>query len=237
MVREKVAQEGITREIEYSEDHWKRFHGIRSELKIILKSINPLFPNFYGSIARGDIKPTSDIDIIFLDTKSEFQIEQFLSDLGLLLIDRKIVQATPLSVIKAQMEFKGRYDVAITWPLISFLPREVEFYYFGGIASLKDVEQEIRISGINKQLLFVEPTSSGHVETRIDDQNIASYAKKLKISVETIKERKRVLVRRDKFGRTGVFFKKNLQPEQSFGQALKELVDRNPASKRRVRMK
>ncbi|MHA1252480.1 MAG: nucleotidyltransferase domain-containing protein, partial [Candidatus Helarchaeota archaeon] len=62
-------------------------------------------------------------------------------------------------------------------------------------------------------------------------------AKKLKISIETVLERIRVLEHRDKVGRTGVFLKRMLRPDESFGEVLNQIKDSNPATRRRIRRK
>jgi hypothetical protein len=82
--------------------------------------------------------------------------------------------------------------------------------------------------------MFVEPTSEGHVEsTVVGCEEVV--AKRLGVSVETVLDRVRVLLRRDEVGRTGVFVKRELGAGETFELALKKLADENPAVRRRMR--
>jgi len=42
-------------------------------------------------------------------------------------------------------------------------------------------------------------------------------------------------LKRDEVGRTGVFIKKELAPDETFEMALKKLADDNPAVRRRIK--
>jgi predicted nucleotidyltransferase len=235
MPREKVAAHYITREIKYKTQIWEIF---RQKRKIALELMNALdkFDSFiHGSIARGDIKPTSDIDIIIPHIIDEYQLIQPIESIKFEIIERWLVQATPLSGIKANLVLTP--EITITIPLIPFYPRELQFYDFGGKVGLGEVQQGIRVPGINKQLLLVAPTDYGHVESRVTEQNAGQVSKLLGISISTILERIRVLERRDKVGRTGMYLKRLIPPSKSFGQVLKEISSQFPASRRRIRRK
>ncbi|MFX1298895.1 MAG: nucleotidyltransferase domain-containing protein [Promethearchaeota archaeon] len=237
MVREKVAKEYLEKEQEYGSDHWNWFYKLRKIGIIVLKALKIFSPLLHGSIARGDITRTSDIDIIIPSQVKEFQISIAMSSLDYEPIERWIVQATPLSAIKGVLIYTP--TLSITFPLIPFYPREYEFYYFGGALSFDEISQNMdkRVQGINKQLLFIEPTEKGHKEYRITAENANIIAKILNISIDTILERIRVLKRRDKVGRTGIFKKRLLKPSESFGEVLKEIADSDPASRRRIKRK
>ncbi|MDH5447685.1 MAG: DNA polymerase subunit beta, partial [Candidatus Bathyarchaeota archaeon] len=60
-------------------------------------------------------------------------------------------------------------------------------------------------------------------------------AKLLRISLETVLDRVRALLRRDKIGRTGVFIEKELAPDETFEMALKRLVETRPEVRRRLK--
>ena len=47
-------------------------------------------------------------------------------------------------------------------------------------------------------------------------------------------DRVRALTRRDEVGRTGVFLKRELGPDECFEEVLRRLADRNPAVRKRV---
>ncbi|MCY0883361.1 MAG: nucleotidyltransferase domain-containing protein, partial [Acidianus infernus] len=56
-------------EIEYTEEQWKLFNEKRKRAKEILETLyyKGIKGYAYGSIARGDVKKTSDIDIIVFE--------------------------------------------------------------------------------------------------------------------------------------------------------------------------
>jgi predicted nucleotidyltransferase len=62
-----------------------------------------------------------------------------------------------------------------------------------------------------------------------------AVANLLGISLNTVLDRVRALLRRDEVGRTGVFIEKELAPDETFEQALKQLADQNPAVRRRTK--
>ncbi len=237
MVREQVAQEYLEEEYEYALEHWDMLDELREIAFPVLEALKPFNPLLHGSVARGDISKTSDIDIIIPSKIPEFQITVAVSSLNYTPIERWLVQATPLAAIKGVLVYSP--TLSITFPLIPFYPREYEFYAFGGALSFEELSQnrKIRVPGINKKLLFVEPTEKGHKEYRVTSENASIIAKVLNINIETILERIRVLERRSRVGRTGIFKKRLLSPSESFGEVLKEIAASDPASRRRIKRK
>jgi predicted nucleotidyltransferase len=237
VVREKVAPEYLEQECQYSPEHWDLFQNLRSTAYAALKALQTFSPLIHGSIARGDISKTSDIDIIIPYQISEFQITGNLSDYEP--VERWIVQATPLAAIKGVIIFSVAPELSVTFPLVPFYPRENEFYTFGGVLGYQDLTHDImkRVPGINKQLFFIDPTEKGHREYRVTSENASIIAKNLNISIDTIYERIRVLERRDKVGRTGIFKKRLLSPSEAFGEVLREISASDPASRRRIKRK
>lgn len=235
MPREKVAPEYIEREILYNDQHWEIFYQKRELAHDIMKVLSNFTPFVHGSIARGDVKSSSDIDIIFPQSMDEYQLIQPLETINYDIKERWLEQATPLSAIKAHLVLSP--EITITIPLIPFYPRELEFYDFGGKIGLSEVKNRIRVPGINKKLLLITPNEHGHTEYRVTEQNAGIAAKILGISISTILERIRVLERRDKIGRTGMYIKRLVPPDQSFGQVLNEISSNIPASRRRIRRK
>ncbi len=233
MVREKVAGEADFAKIRYNEEHWKILREKREKAKTILETIPNLSPRIYGSIARGDVTPQSDIDIVIPFSIDEYQLLPVLDNLNAgRLLNRDVVQATPLAALKAVITFSD--EISLTFPLVQLFPREHDFYKFGGSINLDGIKTNTRVPGINKKLLLVEPTSEGHTETRITRDNASSAAKLLDITIDTIYERIRVLERRDKVGRTGIFLKRSLGPDESFSEVLRQIESTNPAAKRRI---
>jgi hypothetical protein len=236
-MREKLASFADQEEVFYIDDHWNLFKKLRDITYNILDQLKSLYPIVHGSIARGDIHEKSDIDVAFLKPLSEFKIISNLNgDLNGDPMERWIIQATPLSAIKGVLVF-DQYN--ISFPLIPLYPQEEEFYKFGGSLTFNDIgdEKYKRIPGVNKKLLFIQPTEQGHIETRISPKNAGRFAKILNIKMDTILERMRVLERRNKVGRTGVFLKRILMPEESFGEVLSQIERSNPATRRRIQRK
>ncbi len=110
---------------------------------------------------------------------------------------------------------------------------EREFYRFGGEADLRTLEEGLRVPGVDKRLMLVEPTAEGHRESTVvgREELVASL---LGISVETVLDRVHALLRRDTVGRTGVFIKQELSASETFEMALRRLADGNPAVRRRL---
>ncbi|RJS93913.1 DNA polymerase subunit beta [Candidatus Bathyarchaeota archaeon] len=191
-----------------------------------------IFSIVHGSIARGDVSEKSDIDIFIPDIISSFLVESALERVGIPISRRVLIQATPTYSIKAYIEIEeGR---SISFPLSKLRKTEREFYKFGGEATLEMLKQNIRSMGVDKRLMLIEPTSEGHIESSIIGRE-NEVAKLLGISVETVLDRVRILRRRDKIGRTGLFIERELSSEETFESALKELSERNPAVRRRLR--
>ncbi|NVM30714.1 MAG: nucleotidyltransferase domain-containing protein [Candidatus Helarchaeota archaeon] len=239
MVREKIAPEYLENEREYESDHWEHFQRLRAVARPVLEALRTLSPLLHGSIARGDISKTSDIDVIIPYQVSEFQINVAMNAINYEPAERWLVQATPLSAIKGVIVFSTSPELTITFPLIPFYPREHEFYHFGGALGFDDLAQDIniRVPGVDKQLLFIEPTEKGHEEYRVTTDNANLIAKILNISIDTILERIRVLERRNEKGRTGIFKKRLVKPSEAFGAVLKEIAETDPASRRRIKRK
>ncbi|MBS3815868.1 MAG: nucleotidyltransferase, partial [Hadesarchaea archaeon] len=122
----------------------------------------------------------------------------------------------------------------ITIPLLEPKKLESEFYQFGGAIGLNEIKNEERASGVDKRLVLVEPTEKGHLESQVIGRE-GEVAKKLGVSIEIVEERVQVLTRRNEIGRTGVFLKRELSPEENFEAVFKEIIDENPEVKRRVK--
>jgi len=221
-------------EVIYDEKHWGLLRRLRAEAIKIMNALNDLriFSIAHGSIARGDVSEKSDIDIFIPDVVSSFLVEMALERAGISISKRVLVQATPTYSIKAYIEIdEGR---SVSFPLAKLRKTEREFYKFGGEATLEMLKEEIRTPGVDKRLMLIEPTAEGHIESSIIGRE-NEVAKLLGVSVETVLDRVRALKRRDKIGRTGLFIEKELLPEETFESALKELAEKNPAVRRRLR--
>ena len=92
---------------------------------------------------------------------------------------------------------------------------EREFYRFGGEANLDQLKGDVRVAGVDKRLMLIEPTATGHVESSIIGREEFA-AKILGVSAETVLDRVHTLMKRDTVGRTGVFVKRELAPDETF---------------------
>ncbi len=218
----------------YDRDRWNLFRGLRSNTiqtmeilhKFHLRSI------VHGSIARGDVSETSDIDLFLPDPPSSFMIETALERSGVQISRRMVVQATPLYAVKGHLEIDKQR--CITFPMVKLHPVEKDFYKFGGEASLSMLKKDIRVPGVDKRLMLIEPTLEGHVESTIVGREEA-VANLLGLSLNTVLDRVHALLRRDEVGRTGVFIERELSPDETFELVLKKLADQNPAVRRRLK--
>lgn len=191
-----------------------------------------IFSVVHGSVARGDVTPKSDIDVFIPQVLSSFIIETALARAGIPINRRVLVQATPTYSLKGCIEIDEQKTVS--FPLSRMRKTEREFYMFGGEATLGMLREGIRTLGVDKRLMLIEPTSVGHVEGTIIGRE-EQVAKTLGISVETVLDRVRVLTRRDKIGRTGLFIERELLPDETFESVLKKLADKKPEVRRRLR--
>ena len=152
-----------------------------------------------------------------------FQIEFNLNQHGFENYFREIIMATPQDSIKLYIHLSELE--CITLPLTKLNRNSEEFYKFGGKINLEQLNNNIRVPGIDKRLVYIKPNQYGHEEFSIID-NEAIAVKELGINIKTVLERKKVLLRREKHGRTGVFLKRKLDFHESTEAVLKELANK-----------
>ena len=222
------------KEVTYSADRWEILEQLRKRTLQVMKNLQScnLQATVHGSLPRGDVTQTSDIDLFISNPGSSFAVETALERLGFQVLERKIIQATPLYALKGYLELDGQ--TSLSFPLVKMRRVEKEFYRFGGEATVSVLEKNQRVLGVDKRLMLIEPTAKGHIESTVVNKE-KEVAKLLGISPTTVLDRVRALMRRDKVGRTGVYIEKELNPDQTFEQAMKKLADRNPAVRRRIR--
>lgn len=229
----KPARPGETMEVEYDDEHWRLLGSLREEAAKVMKALMKVqIDSFtYGSIARGDVSDKSDIDIFIPDPPASFRIEVALENAQIPILKRSIVQATPHYVLKGVVEIGENRSVS--FPLVKLRDVERGFYKFAGEASMSILIGNIRVPGVDKRLMLIEPTAKGHIENSIIGRE-EETARLLGVSIETVRERVRILLRREKIGRTGIFVDRELYPDETFELALKRLAEQNPAVRRRV---
>ena len=218
----------------YDEKRWRLLNQLRAEAIELMDALNSMhiFSIVHGSIARGDVTEKSDIDIFIPDVIPSFLVETALERAGIPISERILVQATPTYSIKAYIGIDERRSVS--FPLSKLRKTEREFYKFGGEATLEMLRRGVRVPGVDKRLMLIEPTEDGHIESSILGRE-GEVAKLLGISIETVLDRVRTLTRRDRIGRTGLFIERRLASNETFELVLKELAERNPAVRRRLR--
>lgn len=222
------------KEVQYNSARWallKEFRAKATEVMTALEQFH-MHPIVHGSIARGDVTKKSDVDVFVAEPPSSFILESALEKANLPIISRFIVQATPNYAMKGNIMVDEK--ASVSFPLMSMRRVEREFYRFGGEASLNQLRENMRVAGVDKRLMLIEPTEAGHVENSILGRE-EHVAKVLGISVETVLDRVHALMKRDEVGRTGVFIKRELAVDETFELALKKMAEENPAVRRRMR--
>jgi len=232
-MREKVVIKGDSKKVIYTQEHWKLLFDLRNKAKKIMKILeeNGIKCLVHGSIARGDVHKKSDIDILIPYPIPSYRVEIIIEEMNMTIVSKRLMQATPLHVMKAQIELQD--NIILTFPLFEMRKLEREFYKFGGEADLQDLMNNVRKPGVSKKLLLIEPIEEGHIESPVIGRE-EYVSEKIGVSIDIVKERVRVLTRRDKIGRTGVYFNYILAPDENFEEAFKRILDREPAIRRRL---
>lgn len=222
--------------VSYSPSQWTLFKGLRKNASEILEGLGPWKSSaqVHGSLARGDVDDKSDIDVLLPSEVSTQLVEAGLEAVGFEVFEREIAQATPVHSPKAHLYLDPERKRSITIPLTPLRKLELEFYKFGGTVNSSDIRGEVRRPGCTKKLTLIEPTEDGHVESTVLGRE-AEVARLLQISVDIVRERVRVLTRRDSIGRTGVFLKISVPDGVSLEEALKMEAKENPALRRTLR--
>jgi len=222
-------------EVVYNAKRWKLLDELRAKTLEIMEALEHgnINPIVHGSIARGDVSGDSDIDVFIAEPPSSFVIETALEHAGLTINRRFLVQATPSYAVKGYIELDPKR--VVSFPLLKLRPTEREFYRFSGEATLQTLRDSVRVAGVDKRLMLIEPTPKGHVESTVVGRE-ETVARLLHISVDTVLDRVHALLRRDEVGRTGVFIERELSSEETFEMVLKQLADQNPAVRRRLKL-
>jgi len=221
-------------EIVYDKRRWKLLKQLREKAVQMMETLDKchLRSIVHGSLARGDVSETSDIDVFLPSPPSSFVIETSLERHGFPVIQRTIIQATPAYALKGYIGLDPQ--TSLSFPLVKLRPVEKDFYRFSGEATLSALKENRRVLGVDKRLMLIEPTKQGHIETAVVGQE-EEAANLLGVSLNTVLDRVHALLRRDEIGRTGVFIEKELSPNETFEQAMKKLADQNPAVRRRTK--
>jgi len=225
-----------TTEVAYGNERWAFLSQLREKAASIISALESrhIEAIVHGSIARGDVRKESDVDLFIPNPPSSFQIETAIEQAQIPVAARAVIQATPAYAMKGYIEIDSA--TTISFPLMELRRVEREFYRFSGEANIVQLKAKVRIVGVDKRLMLIQPTEKGHVESSIIGRE-EQTAKTLGVAVETVLDRVHALMKRDAVGRTGVFVKKELTSEETFELALKRLAAENPAVRRRLKIK
>ncbi|MEM4699427.1 MAG: nucleotidyltransferase domain-containing protein [Candidatus Nezhaarchaeales archaeon] len=224
----KPVLRGDSVEVVYRPWRWSLLEGLRARAAEVMRALETsgIQAIVHGSVARGDVTHKSDIDVVIPHPIQSFKVEVALRSRGLVPVEKVVAMATPIHAIKAHLYLDER--TCVTFPLVELTKLEREFYRFGGEIGLGDVERGVRVAGVDKRLMLISPTPRGHIESPIKGRE-EEVARLLGVSVDIVKERVRVLMRRDEVGRTGIYLKRKLAIDECFEEVLAKLRDADPA--------
>ena len=97
------------RKVIYDEKNWELLSSIRSKALTVMERISDFQPILYGSVARGDVHKSSDIDFCIEHIPETYLLEMALDELGIK--ERSIIQATPWHLVKGSITQIGRAHV------------------------------------------------------------------------------------------------------------------------------
>ncbi|RLG62573.1 DNA polymerase subunit beta [Candidatus Geothermarchaeota archaeon] len=223
-----ICRPGEWRGVIYNKDRidlLKKFRreAIKISKPLYLRGLNPYV---YGSVARGDVNPNSDIDIIILRYVSPFLIESTLESYGFEIRNKVIIQATPYNTPKVYYWLDDYGKKVVSYLLKKLTSNEISFYRFGGMIDYNSLGSLRRVPGVDKRLMLIQPTNDGHIETCIIGRE--GWASKiLSIPESIVNERVYMLSKREIYGRTGVFLEYTLSPGEDIAMAIKYLKNRN----------
>ncbi len=232
----KVEKRRDNLEIVYSDERWKQLCRLRESSKLLLKTLKiaQIDAVVHGSVARGDVRHGSDIDAFISHPPSSFQIENALEQAKFRATRRVLIQATPLYAMKAYIEVGD--STTVSFPLMNLRRVERELYKYSGEVDLDQLGSDVRVTGVDKRLMLIEPIAKGHVESSVLGRE-TQVAKKLGVALETVVDRVHALTKRDEVGRTGIFLTHELSPDETFEMALNRIAEKNPAVRRRLSAK
>lgn len=222
--------------VEYTEGRWRLLRTLRAEAEEMMRPLHEAHIDaaVYGSIARGDVRDGSDIDIWMASPPSPTVVQAVLERRGARIRRREIIQATPSYAAKAYLYTEP--DRGYSLPLVELRASEAEFYRFAGSLRYPQLQTLARVPGVDKRLMLIEPTETGHRESTIQGRE-GRVAGLLGVDIKIVQERVRTLERRGKVGRTGVYIKRVLADDEDFGAVFEDLAASKPALRRRIRQK
>ena len=123
----KPTRQGEYREVTYASARWEKLRALREKAIWVMSALDAfhLRSLTHGSIARGDVKLGSDVDVFIPEVQNSFQVEIALEKAQIPINTRLIVQATPNYAMKAQIEIDE--TTTVSFPLMEMRRVEREF--------------------------------------------------------------------------------------------------------------
>ena len=223
----KIEKPGTRRVVYYTEDRWRIFKEKRIEAYRLLKILKNYQPIIYGSIARGDVNKDSDIDIVLLNTTSYSIVRYVLESEGYKIFNLELVQATPKTTPRLCIYLDIEEKICISVPLSKLQKNEEEFYKYSGMLTYDDIVKNmyIRVPGVDKRLMLIIPTDFGHIEESIIGREY-EVSKILNVDPSIIFEREKMLIKRSEKGRTGLYIRISINPEDSVEEVVRRILER-----------
>lgn len=187
----------------------------------------------HGSVARGDVDEDSDVDVALLSPAPVGMVQLCLERRGFSVSSLVLVQPTPIHSPKVYIYLDPFEEQVVTVPLVELEPVEKEFYRFSGCLTIDQLAKDLRVPGVNKELMLIEPTPRGHIEIPVIG-NEGYVAKKLGVSLTVVLDRVRALTRRREEGHTGLFIEIEIPVGKSVEEVVEELCRENKLFRQRV---
>ncbi|MEM2064760.1 MAG: hypothetical protein QXS28_07845 [Candidatus Caldarchaeum sp.] len=221
------------RDVVYSESRWRLLKTLRARALSVMTHLerHGFHGLVYGSVARGDVSPSSDVEV-FIPQVVPLQLLEYTVSLLQRVERRVLVQATPYYAAKAYLYLNERDTVSA--PMVPLNRDEEGFYVLAGSLTLDELRRDVRKPGINKALNLIIPTDEGHVEKPLME-NFHEAVKVLNVSPDILTSRVKVLLRRREKGRTGVFQSVELGEDLSFEEAFRMLLAKSARLRKRAR--
>ena len=197
----------LVREVVYSADHWELLALKRSKAASVMEALlrcGILNAVVHGSVARGDVRRGSDVDVALTRPYPHGLVRACLEEHGFRIYSVRIVQATPRHTPKVYTYLDPEEEVTVSNPLSDLQGVEIEYFRFSGMVDLQGLRRGVRVLGVNKALRLIEPVEWGHREYEVRSFEWI-VARRLGISIETVLDRVEAISRRSVEGRGGLY--------------------------------
>ncbi len=211
------------REVIYTESHWKLLEEKRLKALKILECLQSFECVVHGSVARGDVRIDSDVEIAFLKSSSPYMIITKLEQCGFNIHHYELIVATPKTTPKLYIYLDEIEEQVVTLPLTKLSRIEEYFYKYSGCLSFEELKRGARVPGVNKNLLLIIPTEKGHKEYSVIGNEV-EVSRILKVPVELVLERIEMLTRRAEKGRTGLYLRREIHPNEPLEEITRRLL-------------